>query len=83
MATEDDLKAARSEFDEAFEKASLRSASSKLTQIQVMTLDDLDEAPLSEQIIILDDAAAKFRDIADGRTDPEELPLPPFGQSQF
>ena len=80
MATEDDLKAARSEFDEAFAKASLCSASSQLIQIQVMTLDDLDEAPLYEQIVILDDAAAKFRDIADGRTDPEELPLPPFGQ---
>ena len=80
MATEDDLKAARSEFNEAFAKASLRSAASQLSQIQVMTLDDLDEAPLHEQIVILDDAAAKFRDIADGRTDPEELPLPPFGQ---
>lgn len=67
--TEQDLKAARIEFDEAFKKASLCAVSPQLLRLQYTTIYDLDEAPLNEQVGLLREVAAKFREFAANEAD--------------
>ena len=69
MASEQDLKAARIEFDEAFRKAALCAESPQLLHLQYETIYDLDEAPLDEQVGLLRDAAVKFYKFAADETD--------------
>jgi hypothetical protein len=76
MATGQDLKAARREFDWACGKAvgSKPVLDPGLRQLRNMTLNGLDDLPMSEQIEILHDATVRFRNYVVGTDDLSDLP---------
>jgi hypothetical protein len=76
VATEQDLKAARTEFEEAFSKAALSRTvrDPRLIQLARMTQDDLDDFPIREQIARLRGATTRFREYAMGRDDLDDMP---------
>ena len=74
MTTERDLDVARAEFDAGFKTARLTREAGALLQLRALTLDDLDDFPICEQIQRLHGATARFKKYVAGKDDLSDMP---------